>query len=303
MVPAILAPNPEKMTNSPSEPVVLDKEEQIEQAYFFATLAERLHENVPTQEILSSVREEILATTKLPMAIDFLLAELKHVGTFGSAMSQLSHYFRPFQCFVIQVAEDDKSRFDLRIGLQILQREAEYRSGVGNHAKATPAGIFMYQFEAICRNRLGYDEGLEAVANDPVFDETWHDWILRIRRQIGMVDIADLIYVHSEAYKELGAPAEGEESPERVVLFGEQEGRIALANRRKDPLYLFSSLNRQLGYPKVPQSEKPEENQDLLPQLARRLERMEKRLRLVEEEQRGGIDLTQFYEPPPEEPQ
>jgi hypothetical protein len=37
-----------------------------------------------------------------------------------------------------------------------------------------------------------------------------------------------------------------------------------------------------------------------LPQLARRLEQMEMRLKLVEEEQRGGIDLTQFYERPGE---
>jgi hypothetical protein len=35
-----------------------------------------------------------------------------------------------------------------------------------------------------------------------------------------------------------------------------------------------------------------------LPQLARRLEQFEARLKLVEDEQRGGIDLTQFYKRP-----
>jgi hypothetical protein len=34
--------------------------------------------------------------------------------------------------------------------------------------------------------------------------------------------------------------------------------------------------------------------------MARRLEQLEKRMSLMEEEQRGGIDLTKLYEPPPE---
>ena len=89
-------------------------------------------------------------------------------------------------------------------------------------------------------------------------------------------------------------------SPEgAVVLFGEREGRIALANRKKDPLYLFSSLHRQLGYPEVPRVQAVEKEQALLPQLARRLEQLEMRLKIMEDEQRGGIDLSKFYQPPP----
>ena len=83
------------------------------------------------------------------------------------------------------------------------------------------------------------------------------------------------------------------------MLFGEREGRIALANRQKDPLYLFSSLHRQLGYPEVPRVKPADKEQALLPQLARRLEQLEMRLKIMEEEQRGGIDLTKFYERPP----
>jgi hypothetical protein len=278
----------------------LGREEYIEQAHFFRALAERLRENVPAQEVLSSVREEVLATTKLPMAIDFLLAELRHAGAFGTAMARLDHYFSPFQSFVIQEAENERGRFDLRIGLEILRREAEYRA-----AEPTRQGIFLFQFEALSRNRLGYDRGLEAVARDPAFDATWRDWIRVVRRQIGMVDLADLIYVHSEHYRERAdrdsnrgddsttAPTTG------VILFGEREGRIALANRRKDPLYLFASLHRQLGYPEVPRPE-PAKEEALLPQLARRMEQLETRVKLVEDEQRGGIDLTKFYERPGE---
>jgi hypothetical protein len=298
----------------------LGREEYIEQAHFFRALAERLRENVPAQEVLASVREEVLATTKLPMAIDFLLAELRHAGAFGAAMSRLDHYFTPFQAFVVQEAENERGRFDLRIGLEILRREAEYRA-----AEPTRPGIFLYQFEALSRNRLGYDRGLEAVARDPAFDATWQDWIRTVRRQIGMVDLADLIYVHSEHYRQRGEKQgndsrakraeRAEPSPDNsglvddpalsdvpargVILFGEREGRIALANRRKDPLYLFASLHRQLGYPEVPRPE-PAAVESLLPQLARRLEQLETRMKLMEEEQRGGIDLTKFYKRPEE---
>ena len=64
---------------------------------------------------------------------------------------------------------------------------------------------------------------------------------------------------------------------------------------------MFSSLQRQLGYPEVPRLKPADKEQALLPQLARRLEQLEMRLKIVEEEQRGGLDLTQFYERPPEE--
>jgi hypothetical protein len=310
---------------APASP--LGREEYIEQCHFFRSLAERLAQNVPAQEVLSTVREEVLATTKLPMAIDFLLGELRHEGVLGPAMGRLPHYFTPFQTFVVEESENARLRFDLRIGLEILRREAEYRAD-----SPTQQGIFLYQFEALCRNRLGYDRGLEAIAFDPAFDENWRDWIRKVRRQIGMVDLADLIYVHSEYYWQRGqapvaakgpsygrseaapgqearsAAGDDKQSPldekvdapnrQELVLFGEREGRIALANRRKDPLFLFSSLQRQLGYPEVPRVRAEESEQALLPQLARRLEQLETRLKLVEEEQRGGIDLTKFYARP-----
>jgi hypothetical protein len=307
------------MSNGPA----LSREEYIEQAHFFRALGERLAGNMPAQEVLGSVREEVLTTTKLPMAIDFLLGELRHVGVLGPAMAMLPHYFTPFQAFVIQESENERLRFDLRIGLEILRKEAQYRAG-----EPTTPGIFLYQLEAISRNRLGYDRGLEAVAGDPAFDQTWSEWIRKLRRQIGMVDIADLIYVHSEYYWQrqgAGKPTSrdeedsedashggGDASPRRVssnparsdaeavVLFGEREGRIALANRHKDPMFLFSSLQRQLGYPAVPRQKPADKEQALLPQLARRLEQLETRVKIMEEEQRGGLDLSKFYERPPD---
>ncbi|MCG8448993.1 MAG: hypothetical protein MI725_05375 [Pirellulales bacterium] len=275
----------------------LPREEYIEQMHFFSVLGERLKENTPAQDVLAAVREEVLATTKLPMAIEFLLAELRHLGMFSAGMSRLTHYFTPFQCYVMSEAENDHRRFDLRIGLEILSREARYRT----EDSISRAGLFLYQFEALCRNRLGYDEGLEAMAEDPSYDELWREWILTVRRQIGIVELADLVYVRSDFYHERSGAAqragadEGSARDERFVLFGRQEGRIAWANRQKDPLLLFAALHRQLGYPQVPRTREADPEERLLPTLARRVEQLESRLKLVEEEQRGGIQLERFY--------
>ena len=275
----------------------LDREEYVEQAHFFQVLGERMAENVPAQEVLASVREEVLATTKLPLAIDFLLAELRHQGEFAAGMRKLGHYFTPFQCYVMGEAENDRRRFDLRIGLQLLSREASYRTA--DHA--TRQGLFVFQFESLCRNRLGYDIGLEAMSHDPSYNAAWSDWLLMVRRQVGLVELSDLIYVRSEFYQQRVERAERDADvteplePAAVLLFGVQEGRIAWANRRKDPLLLFAALHRHLDYPEVPRPEQADPEERLLPVLARRMEQMEARLRLLEDEQRGGIDLSKFY--------
>lgn len=270
----------------------LPREEYIEQVHFFKTLGERMTENLPAQEVLAAVREEALATTKLPLAIDFLLSELKHLGILTTGMQQLSHYFTPFQCYVMSEAENDRRRFDLRVGLQILSREASYRT----EPSASRAGLFLYQFEALCRNRLGYDEGLQAIAADPSYNDTWREWILTVRRQIGIVEFADMVYVRSEFYLDRMAQIDPAKTPDdALLLFGRQEGRIAWANRQKDPLLLFAALHRQLGYPQVPRTQLADPEERLLPVLARRVEQLEARLKLLEEEQRGGIDLERFY--------
>ncbi len=272
---------------------MLDREEYVEQAHLFRALAERMRQNMAVQELLVSLKEEILTTTRLPLAMDYLASELKLIGRFSPAMAKLSHYFTPFQTYVVAEAEDDRGKFDLAVALKILQREAEYRA-----AGATPQGIFLYQFESLCRNKLGYDRGLEAIAADPLFDAGWQEWILTVRRQVGLIDIADLIYVRSERYQQdrrrQGVSSEADNKP---MLFGDREGRIALANRRKDPLLLFAALHRQLGYPAVPKQEPIDRSPEIIPNLLRRIERLETRQKLMEDEQRGGIDLTKFYDP------
>lgn len=265
----------------------LEREEYVEQAYFFRTLRERMLQAMSTQELLLAIRQEILSTTNLPYALDFMATELRATGGFASAMGRLDHYFAPFQTFVVREAEKDEGRFDFRIALEILEREAQYRA-----SGASRQGIFLFQFETLCRNRLGYDRGLEAIAGDSVYDEAWREWIQIVRRQVGIVDFADMIYVRSDHYRQ----QVGE--PEKPVLFGEKEGKIALANRRKDPLFLFSALARHLGYPSVPRPSKEQQSNQLLQLLQRRVDRLESRLKLLEEELRGGINITRFYGPP-----
>src|ERR1700681_210568 len=106
---------------------VLDREEYIEQAYFFRVLRERLANNLPTQEVLTRIHEEILSTTRLPFAVQFLATELKHSGLLSSGFARLLHYYTPFQAFVIRQTEEGGQRLSFDMALLVLEREAVYR--------------------------------------------------------------------------------------------------------------------------------------------------------------------------------
>ncbi len=278
-------------------PTLLEREEYIEQAYCFRAYRERLDDNLPAQEILSTIGEEVLATTKLPLALDFLKGEILLTGKVSDGMQRLSHYFTPFQAFLMARAEEEKSRFDQKTALLALERQAEYLS-----KKPTPQGLFIFQFECIARNRLGYDRGMKAVAADPIFNDDWRDWILKIRHRLGTTDFADLIFYRSEHFvnerrRRTGNP---DYRPSFPVLFGVEEGRIAKANRGKDPLFMFAALQRQLGHPAVPRSRRPTSAPPIHPALEQRLQRIEARLKLVESEVEEEFDLSQFYVKPEE---
>jgi len=273
---------------------MLDREEYIEQSHLFRALAEQIVAGVAAQEALVSIGQEVLTTSKLPMAIDYMVGELKLVGTLSTAMARLSHYFTAFQTFVMQQAEEEGGRFDLRTGLAMLEREASYRA-----EGATPQGLFFYRFECLSRNRLDYSHGLTAVANDDIFDATWKEWIQTVSRQVGFIDLADLVAIRSPEYwrrEKRDAILAGREDagPDRELLFGEKEGRIAQANSGKDPLFFFAALQRQLGYPAIPRPAPIIPGAETPAMMARRIERLEFRVKLLEEEARGGIDLSRF---------
>lgn len=271
----------------------LDREEYIEQAYLFRTFRERLDDSTPAQEVLGGIREEILATTRLPMAIDFLYGEMQLNGRLGGGMARLEHYFTKFQAFVVDRAEEDEAKFDFRTALLVLELEAEYRAS----EEATPAGLFAYQFECLARNRLGYDRGMEAMAADPVYPEAWREWILKIRFHLGTVDFADMIYMRSSHHVEEVRRRSRNDAyePSYPILFGAPEGRIAKANRGRDPLYMFAALQRHLNYPSVPRPPKRRSSKVFDPPLEQRFQRLEGRIALLEQEQKGGLDLSQFY--------
>jgi hypothetical protein len=272
---------------------VLDREEYIEQAYLFHTFRERLMDGLPSQEILARIGEELLSTTRLPMAVSFLHSEIKISGLMSPAMARISHYFTPFQAHVISQAELEQSRFAMEQALLVLGREAKFKA----EGPPLPA-LFVFQFEALSRNRLGYTKGLAAMAADPFYNEDWHDYILTLRARLGDVDFADLIFVRSEHFVKERQRLNPEFTPKFPTLFGEKEGKIARANRGRDPLYLFSALQRQLGYPEVPRPRRPDELEARVVLLEQKIAQLENRLKLAESEIQQDVDLSQVMVKP-----
>lgn len=271
---------------------ILDREEYIEQVYFFRTFRERLADQRAAQEILESVSEEILATTRLPMAVQFLATEIKHSGQLASGFERLAHYFTPFQTFVIRQSEVATARFTIQMALLVLEREAQYRAD-----GPTRPGLFVYQFESLSRNRLGYEEGLIAMEGDSLYDQNWRTYLEQVRKKIGSVDFADLVFLRSEQYVIEHRRTDPNYVAPMEPLFGEKEGRIAKANRGRDPLYLFAALQRQLGYPEVPRPKFRDDATAKLDAVAVKLREIEARLRLLESEVKGHVDLKLFGKP------
>lgn len=275
----------------------LVREEYIEQAYFFREFRVRAADEIPSQEFLATIGQEILATTKLPMAIEFLHGEILLTGRLCDGMLRLSHYFAPFQAFVMKQAEEDRSKFDQKTALLILEREAEYR------AESPPsAGLFVYQFECIAKNRLGYQDGMKAMSADPMYSPAWQEWIARAARRLGDTDFANFIYQRSEFYvtEQRRKPGKGDFKLSVEALFSESEGRIAKANIGRDPLYMFSALQRQLDYPTVPKPIAKATAPAIPPAVENRLQRMELRIAMLEADEKSNFDLSKYYVKPPD---
>jgi hypothetical protein len=271
---------------------LLEREEYIEQAYLFRVMRERMAEGMATQEVLERIDQEILSTTRLPFAVQFLKAEVKHTGLLSSGFARLPHYFTPFQAFVVQATEQEVLRFSMELALLVLQREVEYRAG-----SPTPSGLFVYQFEVLCRNRLGYAGGLTAMKKDPFYSPEWQGFLEMVRDQVGTVDFAELIYLRSDWYVQDRRRQDPAYEPPVPPVFGVKEGKIAAANRDRDPLYLFAALQRQLNYPEVPRQKPRDEVSVKLALLDKRLAELDARIKLVEGELRGQVDLSELGRP------
>ena len=272
---------------------VLEREEYIEQAYFFHAFRERLLDGLPAQDILARIGEELLSTTRLPLAVSFLYTDIKGSGLMAPAMARIGHYFTPFQTHVVDQAEQDTSRFAMEQALLVLEREAKFKAD----NPSLPA-LFVFQFEALSRNRLGYTKGLAAMAADPFYTDDWQDYILTLRTRLGDVDFADLIFVRSEYFLKERKRLNPEFIPKFPALFGEKEGKIARANRGRDPLYLFLALQRQLGYPEVPRPRRPDELEARVLLLEQKIAQLENRLKSAESDLQQDDVLTQVLVKP-----
>ena len=271
---------------------ILDREEYIEQFYFFQTLRDRIKASIATQDVLERIDQEILATTKLPMAIQFLATEIKQSGLLSTGFKILSHYFTPFQAFIIKSTEDENRKFSIDTGLHVLEKMAKY------HADSPlPSGLFVFQFEILSRNKLGYEEGITAMANDPLYSKEWKDFILFVSKQIGLVEFAEFVYLRSEYYLEVERKQDPSYEPPLQPLFASKEGRIAKANLGRDPFFLFAALQRQLNYPEVPRSTEKETPKDEIMVVRQRVNDLEIRLKLIEAEVKGNVDLSLFAKP------
>ena len=114
-----------------------------------------------------------------------------------------------------------------------------------------------------------------------MYDRDWSAFIDDLRRQVGLVDFADILFLRSELYVQEQRRREPDYEPPVPPLFGEKEGKIARAHRGRDPLYLFAALQRHLHYPEAP---RPKPRDDV----GNKVAVLEARLRELERAARSG---------------
>ena len=73
---------------------------------------------------------------------------------------------------------------------------------------------------------------------------------------------------------------------------------VAKANHGRDPLYLFAALQRQLNYPEVPRIKAKDDPAVKFLEMRAKIRELETRLKLVEGELRGNVDLSEFMAKP-----
>ena len=273
---------------------VLEREEYIEQAYFFHSFRERLVDGLPAQEILARISEELLSTTKLPLAVSFLYAEIKGSGLMAPAMTRIGHYFTAFQTHVIGQAEIAMSRFSMEQALLILEREAKYKS-----EDPSLAGLFIFQFESLSRNRLGYTRGLAAMAAGPVLPRG----LARLyphapdpagRRRFRRPDLRALDVLRARTTEDQPRVRAQVSRPSSASAKARSPGPTAAATRCtcSRPSSASLAIPRSRA-PAVPTSSRPA---SLL--LEQKIAQLENRIKLAESEINQDVDLSQVMVKP-----
>src|SRR5262249_22518596 len=129
------------------------------------------------------------------------------------------------------------------------------------------------------------------------YDEVWRAFLALGGKQAGTVGVADLVYLRSGVYvreQRLGGPPH--DPPLPPVVWGE-EGENGKANPRPGPLYPVGAAQRQLNYPEVPRARPPDDLSNKVLTLQAKFRELEMRLKLVEGELRGQVDLSEFGKP------
>jgi hypothetical protein len=138
---------------------------------------------------------------------------------------------------------------------------------------------------------------LYAIAQDPFYPDDWRNMIDMIRKQVGSVDFADLVYLRSMQYVADQHRTDPNYEPPVPALFEVKEGKIAKASRGRDPLFLFAALQRQLDYPEVPQPAPREDTSSKFDEMRAKVRDLEARIRMLEAETSGTFDPTLFGKP------
>ena len=247
----------------------------------------------PSQEILARVGEELLSTTKLPLAVSFLHTEIKGSGLMAPAMARIGHYFTAFQTHVIGQAEIAMSRFSMEQALLILEREAKYKAD-----GPSLAGLFIFQFESLSRNRLGYTRGLAAMAQDPFYTEDWSDYILTLQTRLGDVDFADLIFVRSDYFVQRATEAQPRVRAQvsRPLRRAGGEDRPGQPRPRPDVPLLGTPAPAWLS--RSPAPRRPDELEARVLLLEQKIAQLENRLKVAESELNQDVDLSQVMVKP-----
>ena len=132
------------------------------------------------------------------------------------------------------------------------------------------------------------------MANDPLYTPDWKKFLENLIRQLGAFDLPDIVYMRSEALVEDQTRLNRDYVSPLPPLFGVKEGKIAYASRGRDPIYFFSALQRQLRYPEVPRSVARDAAASKLEMVSTKIREMEARIKLLEGEVKGQVDLSQF---------
>ena len=121
---------------------------------------------------------------------------------------------------------------------------------------------------------------------DPSYDAVKREYVDTVRRQIGLVDFPDLIFLRSDYYVEL---CNGGRIRNTQPRWGAAFRRLVQARKRtltagRDPLYPFAAAQRQLGYPEVPRPKPRRHGFGRSRRCRRKLREMDLRIKLMESE-------------------